>query len=74
MSYIGRGSAGWWEVMLGECSGHFESRRGRRLVWCGASGRRRLVGFVLWKKKAGRGPCGSERRGGVSWAGRDAEA
>jgi hypothetical protein len=28
MSYFGRGSAGWWEVMRGECSSHFGSGRG----------------------------------------------
>jgi hypothetical protein len=28
MSHFGRGSARWWEVMRGECSGHFGSGRG----------------------------------------------
>jgi hypothetical protein len=67
---IGRG----WEVMRGECSGHFRSGRGRRPVRCGTSRRRRSISFILRKKKAGRGPCGSERRGGAGWAGREAEA
>jgi hypothetical protein len=44
MSRFGRGSAGWWEVMRGECSSHFGSGRGRRCS----------VGFILRKKKAGR--------------------
>jgi hypothetical protein len=65
MSHFGRGSAGWWEVMRGECSGHFKSGRGRRPVRCGASGWRCSVGFLLRKKKVGRGPCGSERMGGA---------
>jgi hypothetical protein len=28
MSHFERGSIGWWEVMRGECSGHFGSGRG----------------------------------------------
>jgi hypothetical protein len=56
------------EVMRGECFGHFRGGRWRRPAWCGASGRRRLVGLVLRKKKVGRGPCDSERRGGAGWA------
>jgi hypothetical protein len=64
MSHFRRGSAGWWEVMRSECSDHFGSGRGRWSVRCYASGRRRSVGFVLRKKKAWRGPCGSERRAG----------
>jgi hypothetical protein len=53
MSHSGRGSAGWSEVLRGECSDHFESERGRWPAWCGASGRRHSVGFILRKKKAG---------------------
>jgi hypothetical protein len=74
MSRFGRGSAGWWEVMRGECSSHFESQRGWWPARCGASGQRRSVGFILRKKKAGWGPCGSARRGGAGWAGQDVEA
>jgi hypothetical protein len=64
----------WWELMRGECSGHFGSVRGWRPLGCGARERRRSVGFILRKKQAGRGPCGSERRGGAGWAGQEAEA
>jgi hypothetical protein len=41
---------------------------------CDASGQGCSVGFILRKKKVGRGPCDSERRGGAGWAGREAEA
>jgi hypothetical protein len=68
MSRFGRGLAGWWEVMRGECSGHFGSGRGQRPAWCGACGRWGSVGFVLRKKKAGRGRLG--RSGGRSPMGR----
>jgi hypothetical protein len=74
MSHFGRGSAGWWEVMRGECFGYFRSGRGRRPARCGASRRRHSVGFVLRKKKVGRGLCGSERRGRAGWVDREAEA
>jgi hypothetical protein len=65
---IGRG----WEVMRGECSGRFRSGRGRQPVRCGTSRRRCSISFILRKKKAERGPCGSERRGRVGWADREA--
>jgi hypothetical protein len=74
MSRFGRGLAGWWEVMRSECSGLFGSGRGWWLARCGASRQWCSVRFILRKKKAGRGPCGSERRGAVGWAGREAEA
>jgi hypothetical protein len=67
---IGRG----WEVMRGECSGRFRSGRERQPVRCGTSRRRCSISFILRKKKAERGPCGSERRGRVGWADREAEA
>jgi hypothetical protein len=53
----------------GECTGHFRSERGWQMARCGASRRRRSVGFILRKKKAGWGPCGSERRGRLGWPG-----
>jgi hypothetical protein len=52
----------------------FWMQKGRRAARCDASRRRRSVFFVLRKKKAGWGPCGSERRGGVGWAGQEAKA
>jgi hypothetical protein len=74
MSYFGRGSIGWWEVMRGESSSHFRSGRGWQPTWCSSCRRQRLVGFILRKKKAGQGVCGSERRGGAGEASREAEA
>jgi hypothetical protein len=53
MSHSRRGSAGCLEVMRGECSGYFKSKRGRRPVWYGSSRWWRSVGFVLRKKKVG---------------------
>jgi hypothetical protein len=42
MTCFGRGLAGWWEVMRGECSSHFRSERGRRPA--GPTGRPRPSG------------------------------
>jgi hypothetical protein len=33
MTCFGRGLAGWWEVMRGECSSYFRSGRGAAAVW-----------------------------------------
>jgi hypothetical protein len=65
---LSQGSAGWWEMMRGECSSHFGSGRGWRLAQCSASRWRRSVGYVLRKKKAGRGRLG--RSGGRDPVGR----
>jgi hypothetical protein len=78
MSHSGRGSAGWWEVLRGECSDRFESERGRWLAWCGASGQRRSVGFILRKKKAGGVGWEAEAQWGAGeragWGGREVAA
>jgi hypothetical protein len=58
MNHFGRGSIGCWEVMRGECSGHFRSGRGQQPAWCGTSGWWHSVGFVLRKKKAEWGRLG----------------
>jgi hypothetical protein len=73
MSRFGRGSAGWWEVMRVSALAISEVKGGGgRCVGCK---RAAAVGRLHPEEEESRaGPCSSERRGGVGWVGREAEA
>jgi hypothetical protein len=71
MSHFGRVLVGWWEVMSGECSGHFVNGRGRRPVR-----RKQVAAFdrlrpMEEESRAGQaGPPGRLRPSGEGEAGR----